>query len=156
MKSRIFTILTVLTAISASLGQTEEAYESDGETKGVLDPSRFTINHAVSFGMVSSGKSDIRSASLYSTMLEYRFAQPVTINLNFGLPIHNSAIPGRNLTSDNIQSMDYFRNMPFNASLNWKPSENFMMRFSVTHASYNDDYLLDRYRYYNRSLFPAW
>jgi hypothetical protein len=156
MKSSLFTILAILTAVSASFGQTEEAYETDGEPKGLLDPSRFTINHAVSFGMVSSGKSDIKSQSLYSTMLEYRFTQPVTINLNFGLPIHNTAIPGRNLTSDNIQSMDYFRNMPFNASLNWKPSENFMMRFSVTHDSYSDEYLMEKYRHYHRPIFPAW
>ncbi len=132
--------------VVAATAQTEDAYkesESEKSTKGgLLDPSRFSIHQAAAFGMSSSsGTSGLQSQSLYMTMLQYQFAKPVTLNFNFGLPIHSTYNEAQNLTQRNLESADYFRNMPFNASLTWQPSDNFLMRLTVARESYSSSYL---------------
>lgn len=78
-------------------------------------------------------------------MMQYKFVQPVTLNLNFGLPLYNTANPMQNLTADNIKSADYFKSMPFDATLSWKPQENFMLQFSVIRRSASDYFNSDFY-----------
>ena len=144
MKTGIF-LCALLIAIS-SQAQTEDAYQTDDtqQKTGLTDPSRLSINHALSFGAASySGYSGLKSQSLYSTMMQYRFMAPVTLNLNFGLPIHSTFSSAQNLTADNLQSLDYFKSIPFDFSLTWQPSEKLMMRFSVVKQSYSDFYYND-------------
>jgi hypothetical protein len=86
----------------------------------------------MSFGMAGGDKtSGVKSQSLYSTMMQYKFQAPVTLNLNFSLPIHSTFSSAQNLTSQNIESTEYFNTIPFDVSLQWKPAENFMMKFSL-------------------------
>lgn len=127
------TVCLVTMAGGAVWAQTSEAYDTKKtETvTGLLDPSRFSLNHSLSFGMMGSSTSNVKSQSLYSTMMRYDFVAPVTLNLNFSMPIHSTFNSGSNLTSENIESAEYFRNMPVAASLTWQPRDNLLMRFSV-------------------------
>ena len=118
--------------------QSEDAY-STGDTEkksvGLLDPSRLTIHNSVSFGAMSgAGSNGLQSQSLYTTMMRYQFAAPVTLNLNFGLPIHSTFSSGQNLTSDNLQSLDYFKSMPIEMSLQWQPTDNTMLQLHFIKA----------------------
>jgi len=141
MKSiRMLAIFLCCIAVSA---QDKDAYQAEGESAGartsLLDPSRFSINHSLSFGAMSgSGFNSLQSQSLYSTMMQYRFAAPVTLNLNFGLPIHSTFSQSQNLTGSNIQSLDYFKSIPFEMSLNWKPTGNTNLQFTIAKYSWGD------------------
>ncbi len=134
------TILFLAASVSA---QTVEAYgenKSEGKFR-LIDPSKLTVNHGLSFGMASySGVSGLKSQSLYHTMMTYEFSKPVTLNLNFGLPIHSTFYSGHNLNAENLQSLDYFKNMPINASLLWQPSERFAMFIGISHNTGNSYY----------------
>ena len=127
-------------SVSPIFSQTADSYEGSSEDlkSGLLDPSRFTVNRSVSFGMSSASNSSIKSQSLYSTMIQYEFAKPVTLNLNFGLPIHSTYNQMQNLNADNIRSADYFKNIPFDVSLTWQPKDNLLMRFSVIRRTMNE------------------
>jgi hypothetical protein len=131
----------VILALPAQ-SQDAGAYEEDeGEKKALLDPSRLTVNHSLSFGMSKAGSQSMQSQSLATTMLQYEFSAPLTLNLNFGMPIHSTAFGSHNLNQHNLQSADYFRTMPIDASLTWRPTENTMMRISVIrNASDNTAY----------------
>ncbi len=127
-------VIFLLTFINLAFSQTVDAYnKKEEESKtSFLDPSRFTINHSISFGMLSSSQtSGLKSQSLYTTMLSYKFSQPVTLNLNFSLPIHSTYSSELNLNMENIESLDYFKNMPFDASIIWQPKENFTLQLSI-------------------------
>ncbi|MBN1307067.1 MAG: hypothetical protein JXA18_04060, partial [Chitinispirillaceae bacterium] len=110
MKTVLF--MAIIVGASAVFAQNEDAYTTGDEQKSVslLDPSRFDIRHSVSFGAASgSGVNGLKSQSMYATMMQYRFTAPVTLNLNFALPIHSTFSSGRNLTPNNLQSLDYFK-----------------------------------------------
>ena len=167
MKKRVlFTIaLVVFGMFSLAVGQTVEAYNDDGGEKktGLLDPSRFSMNHSVSFGMASgSHYSGLKSQSLYTTMMTYKFSQPVTLNLNFGLPIHSTFSSAHNLSYENLESLDYFKSMPLSASLTWQPSENFAIQVGVMRnvgaSYYHNPYSLFNSPFYSpyESLFPSY
>ncbi len=134
MKNGLF-IVTLLFTVSLVFAQSKTAYDQTSDStkdKGLIDPSRLTVSHSMSFGMLSGGGySSLQSQSFYSTMLQYRFAAPVTLNLNFSLPIHSSFSPYQNLTAQNMQSLNYFKNIPFDVSLSWKPSDRFQFNFSI-------------------------
>jgi hypothetical protein len=142
MRTVIF-VSGILLAATIGFGQTKDAYDQgDGSSKsikGLLDPSRLTVSHSMSFGMASGGgSSSMQSQSFYSTMMQYKLTAPVTLNLNFAMPIHSSYSRYQNLTSQNLQSFDYFRTMPFDVSLSWKPSERFQFNLSI--VNYPDNY----------------
>ena len=150
MREKMF-IIMVLSAVFI-FSQNEDAYKTKDEQKStsLLDPSRFSIRHSVSFGaMSSSGVNGLKSQSLYATMMQYQFTAPVTLNLNFALPIHSTFSSAQNLTANNLQSMDYFKNMPFEMSLNWQPTKNTLFQLSIVKTS--QDYL---YNYYNMYRDP--
>jgi hypothetical protein len=131
----------ILLAATLGFGQTQDAYDqgegSSKSIKGLLDPSRLTVSHSMS------------SQSFYSTMMQYKFTAPVTLNLNFAMPIHSSYSQYQNLSSQNLQSFDYFRNMPFDVSLSWKPSEKFQFNISIVKypENYGDGYGYGMYDY---------
>jgi hypothetical protein len=122
-------------ATSLTFAQTKDAFDNGNDTtsgKGMLDPSRISVSHSMSFGAMSGGGySSLQSQSFYSTMMQYKFTAPLTLNLNFGLPIYSTFSPYQNLTSQNIQSLDYFKSVPFDVSLCWKPSDKFQFNFSI-------------------------
>jgi hypothetical protein len=100
--------------------------------QGVQAPSPLTINHSLSFGMASGlGSSSLQSESFYSTMMQYQFAAPVTLKLNFSLPIYSSFSPYQNLSAQNLQSMNYLKNIPFDVSLAWKPTDHLQFNLMV-------------------------
>jgi|GEM_PF-796790 hypothetical protein len=119
--------------------------------KGVETPSPLTVRHSLSFGMASGlGSSSLQSQSFYSTMLQYQFAAPVTLNLNFSLPIYSSFSPYQNLSAQNIQSTNYFKNIPFDVSLAWKPSDRLLFNFAIiNYPGANMGYGM-----YNANLMP--
>jgi len=120
--------------ISLAIGQTVDAYDENKKEEGktFFDPSKFSVNHMVSFGMSSSSQySGMKSQSLYTTMMAYQFSKPVTLNLNFSLPIHSTYSSEFNLNAENIESLEYFKNMPLDAHLTWQPNENFAVQFSI-------------------------
>jgi hypothetical protein len=123
MKKALF-VLSLAVFCAPVLSQTKADY---GSSSGGDSSKVFGL-----FGMLSGGgSSSIQSQSFYSTMLQYRFAAPVTLNLNFGLPIHSTFSPYQNLTGENMQSLNYFKNIPFDVSLTWQPSERFFFNFSI-------------------------
>jgi len=150
----MITILFVAVLAGTGFAQTPQAFgagASESAAKGLLDPARFDIHHAISFGAASSTGSEIKSQSLYSTMIQYEFAKPVTLNLNFGLPIHSTFNQYQNLNSQNIQSLDYMRSMPWDVSLSWQPRENLFMRLSVVRRTFEDDY---NSGFFGHGLYP--
>ena len=129
-------IISTVFAAAALFAQSESAFGQEGSfgssaPAGLLDPSRITVNHAMSFAAGGSRMSDVKSQSVYSTMFQYKFDAPVTLRLNFDMPIHSTFNSAQNFNEDNLTSMDYFRNMPIDASISWQPSRNFMLSVAV-------------------------
>ncbi len=128
-----------LVAAVPLFAQSVDAYDLGGgsgfgggdSATGLLDPSRLKVSHSMSFMAGGSSVADVKSQSIYSTMLQYKFNAPVVLSLNFNMPIHSTFNRYNNLTSDNLSSLDYFRNMPIDASVTWMPKENLMFRVSV-------------------------
>ncbi len=148
MSRNAIAMIVCLLIFSVS-AQDKDAYTNSSEQKGnsLFDPSRLSIQHSLSFGMASaSGVSDLKSQSLYTTMLQYKFTAPVTINLNFSLPIHSTFSSSQNLTPSNISSMEYFKNVPFNFSINWQPTQNMLFHINVSRITANS-YFWDDYYY---------
>jgi hypothetical protein len=162
MTKRVVVAIILAAAISVS-AQSEKAYDVGGSGSGIggsasgdttkyaglLDPSRVKVNHAMSFMAGGSQMSNVKSQSLYSTMVQYQFNAPVVLSLNFDMPIHSTFNQYNNLNQDNLQSMDYFRNMPIDASISWFPTQNFMMRLSVIKMPESAGY------YYNSMYRPG-
>lgn len=142
------TIIMVVCLLFSVSAQDQNAYNSSTSQKsiGLFDPSRISIQHSLSFGMASaSGVSNLKSQSLYTTMLQYRFTAPVTMNLNFSLPIHSTFSSSQNLTPNNLSSFEYFKNMPFNFSLNWQPTQNLQFLLNVSRLTANSYYWDNHY-----------
>lgn len=151
MKKRILALIFCGTVSVVSVqAQTEAAYETSSlggaNTSALLDPSRFSIHHGLNFGMSSDGSSGLKSQSLYTTMLQYRFHAPVTLNLNFGFPLHSTYDYGMNLNEETVTSTEYFRSMPLDFSLTWQPTQNMMMRVRVERNTTST--------YQHRSMIP--
>lgn len=148
MSRNAIAMLVCLSILSVS-AQDQDAYTSSSEQTGnsLFDPSRLSIQHSLSFGMASAtGVSDLKSQSLYTTMLQYKFTAPVTINLNFSLPIHSTFSSSQNLTPNNLSSMEYFKNVPFNFSINWQPTQNMLFHINVSRITASS-YFWDDYYY---------
>jgi len=142
--------LIICLFFAGGIAQTETAYETDdSKSKGLLDPSRMSIHHSLGFGMAKGGSSSLQSQSLYSTMIQYKISDPLTLNLNFSLPIHSTFSPSQNLSADNLKSADYFRSVPFDVALTWQPRENMFMRLRVVKRTSSDGTL----GYHSRYLF---
>lgn len=137
----MFKVLSILCIFSGMLfAQDKDAFSTDDSKKtGLFDPSRLTVQNSVSFGAMSSGfSSKLQSQSLYTTMMRYQFTAPVTLNLNFSLPIHSTFSPMQNLTSNNMQSLEYFKSMPFEMTVAWQPTRNTSVQFSILKTGAGD------------------
>lgn len=156
LKYRTLIALAIFTfvGVNAVSAQTTAAYKQQTSSiGGLFDPAKFSMNQMVSFGMVASGSSSLKSQSLYTTMMQYKVAEPLTLRLNFSLPIHSTANAAQNLTPTNIESAEYFKNMPFDASLSWQPYNNLLMQVRVVRtvqtvadplSPFINDYILNR------------
>jgi len=146
-------VIVAVVAVNAS-AQDAAAYDQKSvSTTGLLDPSRFSVHNSVSFGAASfGGSSSLKSQSLYSTMMQYKFVPPVTLNLNFALPIYSSFNSAANLNGTNISSAQYFSTMPFEASLAWQPKDNLLLRLSFIRqpGDYQQSILMNPF--WNRDL----
>lgn len=130
----IRTLLPVILFAALVMAQDKDAYTTTSGTKTglLLDPARLSVQNSLSFGAMSGGgTSSLQSQSLYSTLMRYQFAAPVTLNLNFSLPIHSTFSSMQNLSSANLQSMDYFKSIPFEMSVAWQPTKNTTFQFSL-------------------------
>lgn len=142
----IISFLVLTLAASLSTAQTQDAYtpanNSDSATnKGLFDRSRLSVSHSMSFGMMSTGSMPgTQSSSFYGTSLQYRFVAPVTVNLNFALPIHSTYSRYQNFSSGNMQSLEYFKNMPFDMTVAWNPMKNMQVVLSVVKTGSNGYY----------------
>jgi hypothetical protein len=151
----------IILGISLSaFAQSADAYKDESSastSKGLLDPSRLTIHHSLSFGMASTSTdiNSVKSQSLYTTMLQYKFAAPVTMNLNLGFPIYSTFSPYQNLNQTNLSSAQYFKNMPLDFALTWKPSNNFMMQLNVVRDPQMSGFSLYS-QHYSPYLLPDW
>ena len=138
MKSMLIhaSVAALLLAVAVS-AQSADAYSDAGDstssvkTGGLFDKSRFSLHHALSFGAGMGGGSGLQSQGLYTTMLQYKFAAPLTVNLNFGFPLYSTFNSAANFSATNLKSADYFKNMPLDFALTWKPRDNMMMRLNV-------------------------
>lgn len=153
MKKWEIIIGIVLIGLSSLFSQDKNAYNTtEGESNGLLDPSRLKINHSLTFGAISGGNiSGLQSQSLYTTMLRYQFAAPVTLNLNFSLPIHSTFSHTQNFTSNNLQSLEYFKSIPFEVGLSWQPTKNTLIEFNI--IKYPQNSFLSPYNSYYNGLF---
>ncbi|MDD5676168.1 MAG: hypothetical protein PHC61_18495 [Chitinivibrionales bacterium] len=133
MKLISYVVIGIMVVMSGPIyAQDAKAFDqaAGAVNAGLLDPSRFSIHNSLSFGMASSSGSSLKSQSIYGTMMQYKFVQPVTLNLNFGLPIFSTANSAANLNGANLSSAQYFSAMPLEASLLWQPKDNLLFRFS--------------------------
>jgi len=135
MKKRIIVLAFLLFFVTQCFPQSSADYKSTGSDSskgGLIDLKKLTVNHSVSFGMATYGSgSPLMSQGLYTTMLTYRFSQPVTLNMNFGFPLMSTFSQAQNLNAQNIQSLEYFKNMPIDMSLTWQPKPNLFFNLSV-------------------------
>ncbi|MBN1603780.1 MAG: hypothetical protein JW915_19365 [Chitinispirillaceae bacterium] len=154
---KIAGLTLVLSLILSVTAQTKDAYDTgEKQNAGIIDPSRLTVNHCLSFGMGSnSGVSSMKSQSMYSTMLQYSFVAPVTVQLNFGLPIHSTFNASQNMNMQNMRSMDYFNSMPFDFRLTWQPTNNTNFTLSISKMNaydyfggYYSNSMWNRYPYF--------
>ncbi|MFP4416833.1 MAG: hypothetical protein ACOC4C_02135 [Fibrobacterota bacterium] len=148
MKKAVMSLAIVFACTTLTFSQTTGGLMGTSGLKGLFDPSRLSVNHSLSFGMSGAPGTDLKSQSLYTTMLQYEFSQPITFNLNFSLPIHSSYNDGMNLNEENIYSAEYFRHIPFDAHLTWKPTENMFLQLSIVKGAESEylgqrGYLLD-------------
>ena len=138
----ILLLLIVVAIFAKADAQTAQAFEQENKkaTGSLLDPSCLTVHHSISMGMSTSGGSDIKSQSLYSTMLQYQVSKPVTLQLNFGLPIYSSFSKFANFDKENLVTGNYLRSMPIEAAVIWQPQENMLFRFSVVNRQNSSPY----------------
>ena len=123
----------LLIALVAGLcAQSKDAYDqTDGKKGGLLDPAKFSIHHSLNFGMGAGMGSSMQSQGLYATLLTYQFSQPLTLTMNFGFPLYSTFSPYQNLNQQNLTSTQYFKNMPLDFSMLWKPSNNLLFQLNV-------------------------
>ncbi len=126
-------LIVIASSVSLTVAQSVSDYSSkDSSAKsGIFDSKNLSVHHSVSYGMASMSNSPVQSQGLYSTLLTYKFSQPVTLNLNFGFPLMSTYSPAQNLNAQNIKSMDYFKSMPIDFSLSWQPRDNLFFNLSI-------------------------
>ena len=149
-----YLIFIVLLLNAAVFSQTKDAFDQGGGGNGGLfDASKFSIHHSLNFGMGTSMGSSLQSQGLYATMLTYQFSRPLTLNLNFGFPLFSSFSPYQNLNQHNVASTEYFKNMPIDISLSWKPTSNLFFQLNVVRNPQYDYFSGMSYPFYYRSMF---
>jgi len=90
-------------------------------TLGLIDPSRLTVNHAVSFGFSSGGGNSLMK-SLYAANFTYRLSNPLTLNFVLGMQnLQLNGIPGQGSQNAFLGGF----------SLDYRPRKNILFRFEM-------------------------
>jgi hypothetical protein len=114
----------------------------------LFDPSRFQMHQSYSIGFFS-GNGGSQSIAMYLNSINYKLAQPLTLQLDIAYIHQPQTLFGAQGTSGlNGKVLPSFR-------LFWDPSKNFHMTVSYeTRNAFYDPYYSPFYRgYYDRSLF---
>ena len=89
-----------------------------GSSLGLIDPSRLTVSHSVSFGgSFSNGQSLMQS--LYASCFSYRLSDPLMLTFALGV---------QNLKYNNVPGIDAQSSLLGGFRLDYKPSDNFRFR----------------------------
>ena len=94
---------------------------ADKPSLGIIDPSRLNVSHSASFGASFSNGNSLAS-SLIASHFAYQISNPLTLSFTVGM-LNNrfGGGPYDGLTSSSLVG---------GFSLNWRPSDDFFMRFS--------------------------
>lgn len=126
---------TVSDWIGGSVGHSGFGLRPYGSSSvGLLDPSRLSIDHAVSFGVTSSGDQSLTQA-LYQSRFSYRLSDPVTLSLMMGV---------QNLNGNNIPGFNSNNSVFGGFALDYRPSKNVFFHLEMQHlpaGSYTPEYL---------------
>lgn len=146
MIKKVIWVIALLFCVSAGYGAPFKAGDKLGlrdylggsgrSNIGLLDPSKVSISHNVQFGFSTGGDQSV-AQGLYATNIGYRLSNPVTLNVMLGAQRTNYM--GNSPLSGNIDS--FFGGV----SLDYQPSRNFRMNFSVIQAPYSQLYYSNRY-----------
>ncbi len=152
--NKLFAFTAVLLLLSFTVtGNANPRYEDNSPTVsdwisgsynpksslGLLDPSRLTVSHSVSFGG-SFGSGGSVLGGLYATNFRYRLSDPLTIDVMLGLQnLKYSGVPGYDMQNDVIGS---FR-------LDYRPSKNWLFRLEMNRGVYDPYYYRDYSTYYD-------
>ncbi len=136
-------VLLIATGVAAAAPTINDRRPSVGDwlggmgstSVGLIDPSKLTINHGMSFGASFGGGNSLMSG-LYQTNLMYRLSNPLTFSLSLGLQnlrygnsptAQNSVIAGFGIDykpTKNFQIMLRMQQVPFGTYLNNSVSSN--------------------------------
>ncbi|MCF7811210.1 hypothetical protein K9N50_09525 [bacterium] len=108
-----------------SLGFKDWLGNSGMSTDGLIDPSRLTVQHNVSFGF-ATGNGQSLTQSLYTATFGYRLSDPLT--LSFLMGYQDSRLAGQSIYPNN------FNSMIGGVALDWRPTHNFQMRIELIQA----------------------
>ena len=92
---------------------------------GLIDPSRLTVQHNVSFGLASGGGSSMMQ-SLYTTRFGYRVSDPLTLTLMLG--VMNNQFKG----CANVPAS--YSNFLGGVALDYRPRHDISIHFEVLRA----------------------
>ena len=126
-------------------------HNSPGASRSIFslfDPSRFEMHQSYSMSFFS-GNGGTQSIAMYLNSIDYKLAQPLTLQLDLAFVHQPQTLFGAEGTSGlNGKILPSFR-------LLWEPSKDFHMAISYeTRNAYYNPYYSPYYSgYYNRSLF---
>ncbi|MDP8238728.1 MAG: hypothetical protein P9X24_06540 [Candidatus Hatepunaea meridiana] len=92
---------------------------------GLLDPSRLTVQHNLSFG-VTSGNGSSLMQSLYMTKLGYKLSDPLTLTLLLGVQ--------NNRYSGNLAIPNDFSSPVGGFAIDYRPRKNIYFRLEMVQA----------------------
>jgi len=115
------------------------------QTKGFLDhllnPDNFNMSHSYSISCFNLGRNTY-SQGLYLNTLNYKFADPIIMQVRFGYLHHPFGMGGFNSANSNNSKFFIQR-----AMLKYKPSKNFSVTIDYQQIPQN---MISPYGYYNR------
>lgn len=128
LKRIIIPVLCTVLSVSAQAGNANQQSDSGC---GLQYPPGLFVQHSLSFSASSASGSGTQSEGMYSTMLTYQFKKPLTINLDFSLPLYSTFSHEQNLTAGNLFSEEYFNTIPIDISVDWHPSDQLFFQLNV-------------------------
>jgi len=94
-------------------------------TGGLIDPSKLTVQHNVSFGF-ATGNGQSLTQSLYTATFGYRLSDPLT--LSFLMGYQDNRLAGQSIYPNS------FNSMIGGVALDWRPSHNFQLHIELLQA----------------------
>ena len=130
---KIFCILCLVLIVGSSLIAAptlkkdqfgfKDWYGGSGRSSfGLLDPSRLTVNHNVSFGFASGGGQSVMQ-SLYATRFAYKLSDPLTLSVLLG--VQNNQFAG------NIPSQGSSNSILGGFAIDYRPRKDIYIRLEM-------------------------